>query len=204
MLTPVPRLEMVDSQMVPLSGRVEIYRRFRAIFDGDYTTTIEVEVVDRQPQVRSVILVSDDNLADHDLRPPVRSKLLPAAVRAACVTQLGTPHPTGPVQRMRPVRLEDLPATGMIGPIRLIVRARSHADEYAQSTKQALPRGRGRPRHQTEPDDLQQIADILNEGGKVTDLMSGLNYSRSTAYRRRDEARHAGLLNEPAVQSPPT
>ena len=128
---------------------------------------------------------------------------LPAAVRAARVTQLGTPHGTGPVQRMRPISIEDAPATGMIGPLQVIVRAPSHADEYAQSTKEILPRGRGRPRHQTQPDELQQIADILNEGGKITDLMNRFAFSRSTAYRRRDEARNAGLLHAPPPTQPP-
>ena len=100
-----PSIEVIDRTSIELTsshtetGLVEatsVPRRFRAVFAGDRSTSIEIEMVDGRPLVRAYSVATDsEDLAARPLRPALNGQLVPAAVRAACYTNIRRDMPVG-------------------------------------------------------------------------------------------------------------
>ena len=196
MTTLKPTIALLDPRPTVLSGRVEVPTRFRATFEDLLTTSIEIELVSGSPVVRAITMSSDtDDLASKDLRPALRSKLVPAAIRAASREVLIGPSLSN--QKASPVPRNELPATGEIGPIVVIGRRANSADDYDAAEQQTRRRRPGRPKHTTDPDVLRRIAEVYMKRRSLADIETQFPdppMSKTTAHRRVQEARKAGLI----------
>lgn len=194
-----PSIEVIDRTSIELTsshtetGLVEatsVPRRFRAVFAGDRSTSIEIEMVDGRPLVRAYSVATDsEDLAARPLRPALNGQLVPAAVRAACYTN---------IRRDMPAWLPSPPSTdgvGVIGPITLRMRLGDRTDEYGKAASQSAPRRRGRPPLTSEEQDLQAVAAAYQKVGSLRKVATNLNMSKSTVERRIHAAREHGLLD---------
>jgi transposase len=200
----VLEIDVVDDRLVRLIGDVMVPARFIARFDDEWHTTIEIHFVDGRPVVRSLHMASEvDDLADHDLRRPLRSQLVPAAVRRLS-DEFAATRLSGETsdQKMRPVSLEGVPDKAVIGMPQVVARVRQHQEHY-RSAAAAVSR-RGRPTQLTDPEVLVEIADVYRTRNSIADVLARLpGVSRSTAYRRIKEARQAGLLDSQRERNSP-
>lgn len=191
-----PRIEVLVSTPVPLSSTVVMAQRVRAHFDRSPAVTIEIEVVDWRPVVRSVTISSDhDSLTSSDLRVPLTGQLLPAAIRAAVrATGAGVFH--GPAFTKTERALPDgvQPGqVGIIGPPRFIGRLPRDLDRYDQAAAEAAPRKRGRPPKKISRATLEEIAATYRETGSYPETAARHDMSVATARRRIQKARNEGL-----------
>jgi hypothetical protein len=190
-----PTIEVLDNEGVELTEGIEVPKRFRARFEDTISMSFDIEMVQGAPIVRSITMTTDsDDLAATDLRRPLRSQLVPAAMAAACREQLIGPS-AETLAKLADVVAQSPEGQTLIGPITVVGRLRRRSGEYrkaAQSTRQQRP---GRPRHVTDPDELELIAVAYLERRSLADVMSKLPYlSKTTAWRRVNEARNAGLV----------
>ncbi len=191
-----PEIEIIDGQPETISDRVGLPRRFVARFPDDHaghTVSIMVAVREKRPEIRQVTVTArSGSLEPHDLRLPLQSKLLPAAVKRACFS----------VWRdlvARPGTTTDGPDTivlGPMGPITLTGRMERDNELYESAARTVRQRS-GRPQHVSSVEDMAELATIYNERRSISDLMNRLNVSRSTAHRRRREAIERGFLAGP-------
>jgi len=198
-----PRIEQIDAGLVHLAAKVAVPRRFRATFDDIWATTIEVDATSGRPAVREVVIaLPDGNLAEHDLRVPLRGRLLPAAIAAASVSLLFGPEPN-PAQEL----VEFTPSAGevgVIGPIRAYGRADRDRSDYARAGSAARARRPGRPRREPDIEELQAIVATYLEGGRsVAAIRARHPMSAKTAYRRLREAADLDLLEADASRKEP-
>jgi hypothetical protein len=187
----IPKIRTLDKERIELTDTTMIARRFVATFPDEMSTTMEIEMVAGHPMVRRFQVSSaHEDLAERPLRPAINGKLLPAAVRAACYSRIDrlltgrTGHP------------RQAPRTGVavIGPIQLLGRVHSQADNYDQASKQSLPRRPGRPHLSPEQLDLEKVAETYKANNSLTKTANALFLTKSTAHRRVKAARLAGLL----------
>jgi len=174
-----------------LSPTVVVPSAFRAIFPGDPSVSVEVEVsTDGQIEVREVTVHrAASGLQSSDLRLPLQSKYLPAAVAAACMTLIGGSVFPGATKRITG-SLEGL--VGVVGPIVVTARIARDSDVYKRASGQPQ---RGRPRHLTPETELARIAEVyLSSGGSTSAVMAQCFLTKATAHRRIIEARKAGFI----------
>lgn len=188
------------STSVALNSLVRLPQRFNATFPGDPKTIIEIEMVKSRPIVRKLTVSSDSvDLAERDARLPLRSKLVPAAVRAACKTTL---YGGFTIEQLCSLPVEETLADFIHGSGVLLDKVPGAAPMYDDAARSARRRRPGRPRHVTSLEELRQIAAIYSERNSISDVTNGHPISRATAYRRVAEARETGLLNEADRERP--
>lgn len=191
-----PDVEILDPEPVPISSTVLMARRVRVRFERTPPVTVEIEVVDWRPVIRSVTIGSDDdNLRSADLRVPLTGELLPAAVRAA-VRATGASVFLGPpmskTERRAPGSVKP-GQVGVIGPPRLVARRPEELDTYDQAASAAAPRKRGRPPKVIPRAELEEIAATYSETRSYPETAARHGMSVATARRRVQKARDVGL-----------
>lgn len=184
-----PTVELLDDRYVELTAGVEVPARFRANFDGAVSISVEIEMVDGSPTVRSVTITSTtDGLAGKDLRQPLSSQLVPAAMAAAYREQ---PRPDPNDEVVRIAAWADLGVlSGHPSPMSDRFLMSSNGNNAAPATSR-----RGRPRRVSNHDELVHFANAYLERRSLSDVMARFpKISKTTAWRRVNEARDAGLI----------
>lgn len=188
---PDPRIRATGA-LASLTDRVLIPSAFTAVFDGEPKVTLKVVVEDRKPLVRSFeVACRKGGLGTTQASVPLHSKLLPAAVAAASQSLIaGAP----PSVRTRARKRSLVGTVGVVGSITVSARLESDIEAY---TSGAGGTRRGRPPLVVPDDELAAIAETyLSSGGSISAVRSGFNFSKSTAQRRVEKARQAGLIDK--------
>ena len=176
---------------VALSPRVVVPSSFTAVVSGDPMVTIEVVVEESQPQIREVKVEKStgEGLVTNDLRLPLLSQYLPAALAAASMTVLfGSPT------TFRSKRVEEFTPGSKVDMSQALVIARVSRD-HGEYKALARTTRRGRRKHVTPLDELTAIsATYIARNGSISGVASVHNLSKGTAQRRIQEARDADLL----------
>lgn len=188
-----PRIT-ANGHPVPLSQHVVVPSEFVATFDEDPQVTLFVEVDAGTPRVRAMGIKAIEGFIDREVRVPIHSRYLPAAVAAASMSVLaGETRPQG--VKLKSVSLPNgQKEEGMIGPINLYARVASHKAMYDEVSGR---RRRGRPRLVTSDEELLQIVKAYHECDRsVSKAKLKLPDSEATIRRRLAEAVKRGLMPE--------
>ncbi|MEQ1874618.1 MAG: hypothetical protein ABL953_12925 [Ilumatobacteraceae bacterium] len=175
-----PTIENAAEGWTHITNRVVIPPRFTAVFNEELHVSLDVGVTDGTPNLLSVKIERlTGPLRARDLRLPLLTDYVPAALAAACWT-------------LHSGSLDDLTSDGPSGSERVVVIAHLAANASLHNDAATKPKKLGRPRKTNVT--LAEVVQVYKRLQKIDSTARLLGLSPATVCRRLDEAKKAGLL----------